>query len=103
MVEPCFEKDAILYSDCNANQIKAVKAVFDSLGHYSRWDVVRLDVRSEAWDPEVSKGDSSTSLYDLPESELKKISEKYEIGIGKLESLINELNDIKDLKVETDS
>jgi len=103
LVEPCFEKDAILYSDCYSNQIKAVKAVFDSLGHYSRWDVVRLEVRGEGWNPEVSKGDSSTSEYELPESELRKISEKYEVDIDKLESLINELNDIKDFKVETDS
>jgi len=94
LVEPCFEKDAILYSDCNANQIKAVKAVFDSLGHYSRWDVVRLEVRGEGWNPEVSKGDSSTSQYELPESELRKISEKYEVDIDKLESLLEDIREI---------
>jgi nitrilase len=98
LVEPCFEKDAILYTDCYANQIKAVKAVFDSLGHYSRWDVVRLEVRDEGWNPEVSKGNSSAIQHELPESELRKISEKYEIGIDKLESLINDLNDIKEFK-----
>ena len=96
--EPNFEKDAILYADCYANQIKAVKAVFDSLGHYSRWDAVRLEVRDEAWNPEVSKGNSSTTQYELPNSELRKISEKYEIDLDRLESLINELNDIREFK-----
>jgi amidase/nitrilase len=91
LVEPCFEKDAILYTDCYANQIKAVKAVFDSLGHYSRWDAVRLEVRNEAWNPEVSKGNSSTTQYELPNSELRKISEKYEIDVDKLESILQDL------------
>ena len=91
LVEPCFEKDAILYTDCYANQIKAVKAVFDSLGHYSRWDAVRLEVRNEAWNPEVSIGNSSTTQYELPNSELRKLSEKFEVDIDKLESIFQDL------------
>jgi amidase/nitrilase len=97
LVEPCFEKDAILYTDCYANQIKAVKAVFDSLGHYSRWDAVRLEVRKEGWNPEVYKGDLSAREYEFPESELKRISDKYEIDLDKLESLIEDLSDISKL------
>ena len=82
MAEPNFEKDAILYADCYANQIKAVKAVFDSLGHYSRWDVAQLAIRKEGWEPE----------FYLTDSKLKRISEQYEISIENLESIIEELN-----------
>jgi hypothetical protein len=28
-----------------------MKAYFDAVGHYSRWDVVSLSVREEAWEP----------------------------------------------------
>jgi nitrilase len=91
LVEPNFEKDAILYAECYANQIKAVKAVFDSLGHYSRWDVVRLSVRREAWIPEVPLKESSHTEIDLSESELKRISEEFEVSVEKLELLLDEI------------
>jgi len=94
LAEPNFEKDAILYAECHANQIKAVKAVFDSLGHYSRWDIARLELRSEAWGPEVPMRDNQ-ALAELPNGELRRISEKYEIGIDNLEALLEELNALR--------
>jgi amidase/nitrilase len=95
LVEPNFEKDAILYAECYANQIKAVKAVFDSLGHYSRWDVARLSVRREAWVPEVPLNEPSPEEVELPPSELRRISEEFEISVDKLESLLDEIRKIK--------
>ncbi len=91
LAEPNFEKDAILYAECHANQIKAVKAVFDSLGHYSRWDVAQLALRKNSWEPEIALNNSTT----LPKDELERISEKYEIDIESLESLIDDLSNIK--------
>lgn len=91
LAEPNFEKDAIIYAECHANQIKAVKAVFDSLGHYSRWDVAQLALRQNSWEPEIALNNGA----ELPKDELEKISEKYEIDIENLESLINDLNGIK--------
>lgn len=91
LAEPNFEKDAILYAECHANQIKAVKAVFDSLGHYSRWDVAQLRVRREDWNPEIPLKEASHMEVDLPAGEIKRISEEFEISEEKLESLIEEL------------
>ena len=92
--EPNFEKDAILYADCFANQIKAVKAVFDSLGHYSRWDIFQLRInRRKSLGPEVNTL-LDDIISDLPQNELKRISEKYEISMDKLEKF---LTDIKHL------
>lgn len=95
LVEPNFEKDAILYAECYANQIKAVKAVFDSLGHYSRWDIARLVVRSEGWAPETPLIDSPSAGIDLPAGELRRISERFEMDIKRLESLLEEISRIK--------
>ncbi len=91
LAEPNFEKDAILYAECHANQIKAVKAVFDSLGHYSRWDVAQLALRKNSWEPEIELNSNT----ELPKYELERISEKYEIEIENLHSLIDDLNNIK--------
>ena len=91
LAEPNFEKDAILYAECYANQIKAVKAVFDSLGHYSRWDVAQLALRQNSWEPEIPLNHNP----ELPQDELQRISEKYEISIENLESLLSDLREIK--------
>jgi nitrilase len=90
LVEPNFEKDAILYAECYANQIKAVKAVFDALGHYSRWDIAQLRIRREGWSPETTLTEASLST-----TELRRISQEFEIDIEKLESLIDEFEKIK--------
>ncbi|MCL4245566.1 MAG: hypothetical protein KJ002_10620, partial [Candidatus Dadabacteria bacterium] len=95
LAEPSFEKDAILYVECHANQIKAVKAVFDSLGHYSRWDIARLELRSEGWEPEARMRDSEAPEAELSPGELRRISEKYEIGIENLEALLEDLNALR--------
>ena len=90
LAEPNYEKDAVLYAECHANQIKAVKAVFDSLGHYSRWDVAQLAINDKSLEPEFIN-EKNTHPVELPESELKRISEQYEISIENIESLLGEL------------
>jgi nitrilase len=91
LAEPNFEKDAILYAECYANQIKAVKAVFDALGHYSRWDVAQLALRKNSWEPEIVLNRNP----EIPKDELERISEKYEISIENLESLLEDLTHLK--------
>ena len=94
LVEPNFEKDAILYTECYANQIKATKAIFDSLGHYSRWDILQLQInRKNRLDPQVYNTSASTTA-ELPTGEIKRISEEYEIEIDKVERLIEEIKNI---------
>jgi amidase/nitrilase len=100
LVEPNFEKDAILYAECYANQIKAVKAVFDSLGHYSRWDVAQLVIKREPRTPEIDLRESQTGV-ELPASERRRISEEFEIGLEKLESLFDEIGKIKKSRAGT--
>ncbi|MEW6443141.1 MAG: carbon-nitrogen hydrolase family protein [bacterium] len=92
LVEPVFHEETILYADCEANLLKAVKVVFDALGHYSRWDVVRLDVRREPWTPEVPAREPAWPRADLPFAELRRISEQFEVRLQKLEKLMEELS-----------
>ncbi len=89
LFEPHFEKDAILYADCYANQIKAVKAIFDSLGHYSRWDVAKLLIDREKQEPVVEK--TAGSPPEISSREIKRISEEYGVSEEKLEAIAEEL------------
>lgn len=95
LAEPNFEKDAILYAECHANQIKAVKAVFDSLGHYSRWDIAQLALRDTSWEPEITINKAAGYGPDLPAHELRRISEEYEISVENLESILEEIGRLK--------
>jgi len=97
LAEPNFEKDAILYADCHANQIKSVKAVFDSLGHYSRWDVAQLAVRSEGLEPEFVLSETGIPQLEIEDSELKRISDEYEISLDNLKSIIQDLTQSRKL------
>ncbi len=91
LVEPNFEKDAILYTDCYANQIKATKAIFDSLGHYARWDVLQLQKnRTSRLEPEVIRINTISRL-NLTNEDIDRISSEYEIEKEKVQRLIQEL------------
>ncbi len=89
LFSPHFEKDAILYADCYANQIKAVKAVFDSLGHYSRWDVAKLVINREGLEPIIKARPPQVSSQ-----EIKRISDTYEIPEDKVNAVAEELGNL---------
>ena len=89
---PHFEKDAILYADCYANQIKAVKAVFDSLGHYSRWDVAKLLIDREKREPVTEMA----GKLRIPSKEIRRISEEYGVSEEKLEAIAEEIGKLAD-------
>ncbi|MDO4556489.1 MAG: carbon-nitrogen hydrolase family protein [Lachnospiraceae bacterium] len=89
IAEPVFDEDTILYADCYANEIKAVKTVFDGLGHYSRPDVARVVLNADH--PKnlniISASDTALPNYQ----QIKRISEEYEVKIQKLEKLVAKL------------
>ena len=45
LVEPVFNKEAIITAELNLDDRLHTKAYLDSLGHYARWDILRLDIR----------------------------------------------------------
>ena len=94
LAEPVFNQETILYADCEANLIKLAKVVFDSLGHYARWDVARLAVRKEGWAPEVFVRDTGPLPQEIPYAELRRLSEQFEVPVDKLEGLMAELEKI---------
>jgi len=87
---PLIGEETILYADCHAHHLKLAKAIFDCLGHYTRWDVVRLQVRREPWEPEV---EVKRPIIEVAADKLRHISEEYEIAPDKLEALIDKLNE----------
>jgi hypothetical protein len=81
--------ETILYADCYANDIKAVKAFFDGLGHYSRPDVTRLLVKTTPNENVIPLAESvAPPSITIPSyTDLKRISETFEVSLKKLETL----------------
>ena len=87
---PTFNKEALLYADCKAESIKYAKAFFDSLGHYARFDVARLDVRADRRSP---FSEERRKIRSLTASELRQLADKYEVDQEKLEQIYKDITD----------
>lgn len=86
---PVFDEDTIIYADCYANEIRAAKAFFDGLGHYSKPSVAKLLVNTEH---DKNLNLVTNANYMIPDyQQLKQISELYEVKLEKLEKLAENL------------
>lgn len=85
IASPVFDDDTIIYADCYANEIRAAKAFFDALGHYSRPSVAKLLVNT---DHDQNLNLISNAGVSVPDySKMKQISEQYEVELKKIEQL----------------
>ncbi|HEX3948245.1 MAG TPA: carbon-nitrogen hydrolase family protein [Steroidobacteraceae bacterium] len=81
------EGSKLLYADCPAWMIKAVKAIVDTAGHYSRPDVVRVMLNLKAGWATVGTPYASGSMRELPRSELHRSAEEYEVLTERVEEV----------------
>jgi amidase/nitrilase len=81
--EPVFEQETIVWAEIDQEERRLAKAYFDSVGHYSRWDLLQLTIREEGWTPEVKP--------DPSPSRLREAAERHEVRIERLEALVEAL------------
>ena len=84
--EPVFNREEIIYAELDADDRRHTKAYFDALGHYTRWDVLRLDLRGDPDEPLAVK-----PRRELDEHTLKMLAEKYGLELDKMKELSQEL------------
>jgi nitrilase len=87
---PTFGHEQIIAADCDVDLIKVAKAFFDSIGHYARFDVARLDLKEDGWSP-FSKNSLGLNRR-LTQSDLRKLAQKYDIESDKLERAYEEIS-----------
>jgi nitrilase len=81
------EGSQLLYADCQAWMIKAVKAIVDTAGHYSRPDVVRVMLNKKAGWSAIGAPYESGSMPELPHSELRRSADSHEISMDSIEQV----------------
>lgn len=72
--EPVFEQETIVWADIDLKERDLVKAYFDAVGHYSRWDVLKLQLNRQPAEPAWIRGDQRPprvldSAQTLPQAE----------------------------------
>lgn len=86
--EPVFNEEKIIYAELDADDRRHTKAYFDSLGHYSRWDVLRLDMRGEPDNPLTKARGVKNS-----EKPVAELSEKYDLKPEVIEDILRDLEE----------
>jgi len=84
--EPVFDREEIIYAELDADDRRHTKAYFDALGHYTRWDVLRLDIRGEPAEPLTELSEPSLDLRTL-----QLLAEKYGLEPETIIDLLDEL------------
>jgi nitrilase len=90
LAEPVFNKEIIVYAELNMDDRIIAKNIFDCMGHYTRWDLVSLNIRKEGWEPKKLMEEEPATVKIRPEV-LEEVAEKYKLKVDKLESIIRDL------------
>ena len=88
LVEPVIGRETIVYADLDLEDRIVAKNIFDSMGHYSRWDVVSLNLREKGWSPTCAAPDAQH--IDL--KRMQAIAKKHGMDEFALEALLADLS-----------
>ncbi len=91
LVEPVFKKETILYAELHMDDRIVAKTVFDCMGHYSRWDVVSLQLREEPYGPTVPPSGGFAPRRGVPASTVEDVAKRHGLSPEVLESVLSEL------------
>ncbi len=84
--EPVFDREEIIYAELDADDRRHTKAYFDALGHYTRWDLLRLDLRGEPAEP-LTEG---SETWDVDDDTVMILADKYALEPEIVRRLIEE-------------
>lgn len=81
--------ETIIYADCRADMIKVWKAIIDTVGHYARPDIVRLQYRAAS--PEAAASLAAEAFEKIPRDELEVIAERHDVDRESVERQVEQL------------
>ena len=85
---PVFDCEAIVHTEIDLSERELAKAYFDGVGHYSRPDLLTLNVRDEAWLPTGPQKLGNTGLDAECAQQLLDLLERYNVNPTELEAIL---------------
>jgi len=88
---PLYDKEGILYAEIDMEMIIRAKAVIDAMGHFSRPDILSLNINKEKYSlirTKQSGVETTSNEYGEIKKEIKELRERYERLEAKIEELI---------------
>jgi len=85
---PVFEREAIVHTEIDLSERELAKAYVDGVGHYSRPDLLTLNVRDEAWSPTGPQKLGDTGLDAKRAQQLLDLLERYNLTPTELETIL---------------
>ena len=79
MVPPTFDVETIIYAELQAKYIKVVKSVFDSLGHYARWDLVNLTTPPQPYEPVTGPAVATAAPSDVRDRVAETVAKEFRL------------------------
>ena len=87
--EPVFEEEALVWAEIDLRERDVVKAYFDAVGHYARWDVLQLHLRREPTEPPWLRRElAARQLARLPRARVRELSDRFSIPEERVEALL---------------
>jgi len=87
MVPPTFDVETIIYAELQAKYIKVVKSVFDSLGHYARWDLVNLTTPPQPYEP-MSASPVLAAPADVRDRVIETVAKEFKLDPEKVAQVV---------------
>lgn len=84
------EGSQLIYAECEAWMIKAVKAIVDTLGHYDRSDAVRVQIRKNDQWQSPGEAYGSSRLVRLDPSTLQRTADAHGISMDRVEEIADQ-------------
>ncbi len=85
---PVFEEETIVWAEIDLEQRELAKAYLDSIGHYSRPDLLTLNIRDEAWSQTGPRKLRETPAEQAPGERVLEMLERYNISPADLEDIL---------------
>ena len=94
--EPCFNKEGLVYADIDLDERMLAKAYFDTMGHYSRWDILSINIEDKKWTPAGPKRiESNISKSIDTKKKLEQLAKKFDMDLDKANLFVDEWQNIK--------
>jgi amidase/nitrilase len=90
---PVVGEEALLTAEFHRDERRATKAYFDAVGHYTRWDAIRLDASDDVYEPFAPRREApardakASSDRALSDAEVESLAAEHDISFEAVQAV----------------